>query len=418
MKKKGIFIIVIIAVFTAIMAGIWCKKEVTRMNQFRQESTEIQRPKKAEKKTKKKVENQQKKSKENEKKTVDQVENMLQNMTLEEKIAQFYIVTPEELTGYSTVTEAGETTKKLIQNYPVGGFIYMAQNLQSPDQVKKMIEDAQAYSMERIGLPLFISVDEEGGTVTRFGNNPNFNLNKICSMKAIGETGDVQNAYHVGVEIGSFLHDLGFNMDNAPDADVLTNPANKVIGSRSFGTDPNLVANMAVAEMQGLEQQNIIPVIKHFPGHGATEADTHQGYAYTDKTLEEIKQSELVPFQKVIESNVPVIMVAHISCPNITGDSTPASLSHTMITDILRGQMGYQGVVITDALNMGAIATEYTSAQAAIKALQAGADILLMPENFQESYNGIINAVSNGELTEERINESVRRILKLKLNIN
>lgn len=416
MKKKRIFIIITIAVFTAIVAGIWCKKEVGRKNQFKQESTENQRQKKKEKKTG----NQQKKNKINneEKKTAAKVEKMLQSMTLEEKIAQLYIVTPEELTGYNTVTEAGETTKDRITSYPVGGFIYMAQNLQSPDQVKKMIENVQAYSMERIGLPLFISVDEEGGTVTRFGNNPNFNLNKIGSMKAIGETGDTQNAYQVGLQIGSFLHDLGFNMDNAPDADVLTNPANKVIGSRSFGRDPDLVADMVMAEMQGLKQQNIIPVIKHFPGHGATEADTHQGYAYTDKSLEEMKQSELVPFQKAIEANAPVIMAAHISCPDITGDSTPASLSHTMITDILRGQMGYQGVVITDALNMGAIAEEYTSAQAAVKVLQAGADILLMPENFEESYNGIITAVSTGDLTEERINESVRRILKLKLGIN
>ena len=410
MKKKIIFILAIIVVFTAIMAGIWCEKEVARMNQIQQKRADIPKTKKAEKK--------QKTSKGKGNMTLDQGENMLQTMTLEETVAQLYIVTPEELTGYSTVTEAGEMTKNLIKNYPVGGFIYMAQNIQSPDQVKRMIENVQAYSMERIGLPLFISVDEEGGTVTRFGNNPNFNLNKIGSMKAIGETGDTQNAYQVGVQIGSFLHDLGFNMDNAPDADVLTNPANKVIGARSFGTDPDLVADMAVVEMQGLEQQNIIPVIKHFPGHGATEADTHEGYAYTDKTLEEMKRSELVPFQKSIESKAYVIMVAHISCPNITGDSTPASLSHTMITDILREEMGYRGVVITDALNMGAIAEEYTSAQAAVKALQAGTDILLMPENFEESYKGIIHAVNNGEITEERINESVRRILKLKLKLS
>lgn len=346
----------------------------------------------------------------------DQAAELLASMTLEEKVAQLFIVTPEGLTGYSTVTEAGEATHSAIQQYPVGGFIYMAQNLQTPAQVQSMIAQVQSWSDERIGLPMFISVDEEGGTVTRFGNNGNFSLGRISSMQEIGATGDPQNAYDVGVRIGSFLQELGFNMDNAPDADVLTNPANTVIGTRSFGSDCNLVSQMVLAEMQGLQEQNVIPVLKHYPGHGATEADTHQGYAYTGKTLDEMLTNELVPFTAGIQAGAQVIMAAHISCPNITGDNTPASLSKVMLTDVLRGQLGYQGIIITDALNMGAVSEQYTSAQAAVLALQAGADILLMPADFQAAYNGVLNAVADGTLTEERINESVLRILQLKLS--
>ena len=347
-----------------------------------------------------------------------EVEEIVNSLTLDEKVAQLFIVTPEELTEVGVVIAAGETTQNAISQYPVGGFIYMSQNLENPEQVREMVKNVQEYSYQRIGLPLFISVDEEGGTVSRFSNNPNFNLEKIDSMSVIGATGDPQNAYNVGAKIGSFLYDLGFNMDNAPDADVLTNPSNTVIGSRSFGTDCNLVSEMMLAEMKGLQDQNIIPVIKHYPGHGATEADTHAGYAYTNKTLNEMMANELVPFINGINAGVKVIMVAHISCPNIVGDNTPSSLSGVMINDILRGQLGYQGVVTTDALNMGAIAEEYSSGQAAVQALQAGVDILLMPENFQEAYQGVLSAVGDGRLTEERINESVRRIVNLKIDIS
>ena len=156
---------------------------------------------------------------------------------------------------------------------------------------------------------------------------------------------------------------------------------------------------------------------KHFPGHGATEGDTHKGYAYTNKTLDELKQSELVPFAYAIENGAEFIMAAHISVPNITNDDTPTSLSKTMITDVLREQMGYDGIVVTDAMNMGAVTEQYTSAQAAVKALQAGADIILMPENFQEAYQGVLDAVKSGELTEQQIDTAVTRIVKVKVNM-
>lgn len=236
-------------------------------------------------------------------------------------------------------------------------------------------------------------------------------------MSDVGSRGDSQEAYEVGSRIGAYLKDLGFNMDAAPDTDVLTNPENEVVRYRSFGSDPQLVARMAQEELKGLNDQGIIGLYKHFPGHGGTTADSHEGYAYVSETLDELKNGALVPFQSGIDSGIRVIMVSHISCPNVTGDNTPATLSRMLITDILRNEMGFDGMVITDALDMGAITEQYSSDQAAVAALNAGADMLLMPEDFQTAYQGVINAVNSGTLSEERIDESVRRILKIKVQM-
>ena len=203
-------------------------------------------------------------------------------------------------------------------------------------------------------------------------------------------------------------------MDAAPDTDVLTNPANEVVRYRSFGSDPALVSRMAAAELRGLNDQGIIGMYKHFPGHGGTTADSHEGYVYVEENLDQLKSQALVPFQNGIDDGVRVIMVSHIACPNVTGDNTPATLSKTLITDLLREEMGFDGMVITDALNMGAITEQYTADQAAVNAVLAGADMLLMPADFQTAYQGILNAVAEGTLTEERINDSVRRILEIK----
>lgn len=347
------------------------------------------------------------------------IEEIIAGMSLEEKTAQLFMVTPEALTGVGEVVTAGEGTQKAIEEYPVGGLIYFSQNLQDPDQVRKMTENTQKYSMERIGLPMLLSVDEEGGTVTRFGKSGAFDYDpSSVDMKEIGMSGDTQQAYDLGKRLGIFLTDLGINMDNAPVADVLTNPENTVVSERSFGTDSKTVSEMVLAELQGLEDQGVTGVLKHFPGHGATAADTHEGYAYTDATLEEMKENELVPFIDGIEAGAEVIMVGHISCPEVTGDNEPASLSEKMVTDVLREDLGFDGVVITDALNMGAVAEKYPSAEVAVRALKAGVDILLMPADFKEAYQGVLDAVSEGELTEERIDESLYRILSLKLRMS
>lgn len=341
--------------------------------------------------------------------------NILNSMTTEEKAAQIFFVTPEAITGVQTVTAAGDATKAALEKYPVGGLVYFSANLISPEQTRTMLANTWAYSQEVMKVPVYLGVDEEGGTVARVASNPAFSVTQYQGMRAIGDTGDPSQAYQAAQTISSYLKDLGFNMDFAPDADVITNPENKVIGNRSFGTDPQLVGDMVSAAVKGFRDQAMASCIKHFPGHGGTKGDTHEGYAYTDRTVEQMESAELLPFRSGIEAGVEFIMASHISAPNTPAGDTPASLSSYMLTDLLRELMGYQGLVITDAMNMGAISQQYSSAQAAVQAFQAGADMILMPENFTEAYNGILQAVQSGQITQERLDTSVLRILETKL---
>lgn len=338
-------------------------------------------------------------------------------MTLEDKIAQMFVVTPDALTGYTDVTAAGNTTKNAYNERPVGGLIYMSGNLKDSEQTATMLENMQTIATERTGLPAFLCVDEEGGSVARIAGKSGFDATDVGTMSAIGATGDSQNAYNAGNVIGKYLDELGFNVDFAPVADVLTNEANTVIGERSFGTDSQLVAQMVTSELKGLSDAGICGTVKHFPGHGATAEDSHEGAAISERSLEELMAEELVPFQSAINEGVNFVMVGHIAVPNVTGDNTPASLSERMITDVLRTQMGYRGIVITDAMNMGAITDNYSADEAVVKAVQAGVDIILMPDDYETAYNGLLEAVSNGTISEERINESVIRIVKVKQQI-
>lgn len=351
--------------------------------------------------------------------TIDeQIDEMLEGMTLGEKAAQLFVVLPEDLVdGVSCVVQAGDATRKGLETYPVGGIIYMEQNLQSEEQVKEMLRNVQQFSRERTGLPLLTCVDEEGGTVARVAGSGNFDVTNVGNMSEIGASGDTERARQAGETIGTYLSELGFNLDFAPDADVWSNPANEIVRYRSFGTDPKRVSEMSMAVLDGLMSKSVTGVIKHFPGHGATEGDTHEGYAYTNKTWGELEICELIPFQTGIEQEVPMIMVGHISLPNVTGDETPASLSHEIVTKRLREQMGYDGVVVTDAMNMGAVAENYEPAEAAVKALQAGVDLILMPEDFRAAYQGVMDAVEDGTLSKKRIDRSLRRILRLKLEM-
>lgn len=344
----------------------------------------------------------------------DWVEDVLGQMTLEEKAAQLFVITPEALTGTGQAVQAGETTRKCLKEYPVGGLIYFTSNIESREQIQEMLENSKNYMLENSQIPLFVSVDEEGGTVARVADSGIAGIPKLGNMSEIGASGDSRKAYETGLTLGKYLSELGFNLDFAPVADVLTNPDNTVVRYRSFGGDKELVSEMVLKELDGLHKSGMLGVVKHFPGHGATLGDTHEGYAYTDKTLDEMLENEMVPFQKAIENNVQIVMAGHISVPGITGNEEPASLSHTVITDILRERLGFDGIVITDALNMGAVAEMYTSSEAAVKVLEAGGDMLLMPEDFQSAYQGVLDAVSSGRIEEERLDESVRRILRVK----
>lgn len=347
-----------------------------------------------------------------------EIQSYLEAMTLEEKVAQLFVVLPEALVdGAWNVTAAGSETKAALDEIPVGGVIYMENNLQSREQVKEMLGNVQAYSMERIGLPAFLCVDEEGGTVARVGKSGRFDVPVLPDMAEIGQEGGREAAAQAGDEIGTYLSELGFNVDFAPVADVWSNPENTVVSKRSFGSDPDKTAELALAVAEGLKAHGILSAYKHFPGHGATAGDTHNGYAYTDKTLEELRECELLPFQDGVEHQVPIIMVGHISLPKVVGDDTPASLSYRIITELLREELGYDGLVITDALNMKAIVQQYSSEEAAVMTLAAGTDLLLMPKDFRGAYEGVLAAIGDGRLSEERIDASVERILRAKLSL-
>lgn len=346
----------------------------------------------------------------------EKARELLENMTLEQKTAQLFFVTPEQLTGYAQVTAAGKASKEAYVNCPVGGLIYFKDNLQTPEQVKAMLEHMEQYSREAVGVPVFLGVDEEGGTVSRIGSQEAFGVAKVPDMAAIGSTGDVNEGYEAGKYIGGYLSELGFNLDFAPVADVLSNSDNTSMAKRTFGTDAKTAADFSTAFARGMKEQGLCSVLKHFPGQGSVSGDTHDGFAATDKTLDQLLENDLIPFKRGIEDGADMIMAAHIAVPSVTGDNTPSSLSKDMITGILRERMGYDKVVVTDALNMGAVAEHYNSDVAAVMAVQAGADLLLMPKDFKAAYDGVLSAVKDGRISEERLNQSVLRILKLKFD--
>lgn len=342
--------------------------------------------------------------------TVEGIEQYLETMTLEEKIYQLFIVTPEQLAGSACVTNAGGPLREALEQKPVAGLIYFAYNLNHQEQTKKMLDETMQYGYETQGLPLFLCVDEEGGRVTRISGNANFHAPQIPAMASIRTITEARN---IGSTIGSYLKELGFNWDFAPVADVLTVEDN-FIKDRSFGSDAQQVKELAIALSDGLKSQGIMSTFKHFPGHGATTGDTHEGFSLVDKTYEELMSAELVPFAAAQKAGVDAIMVAHVSAPKIIGDNTPCTLSKIMITDILRGDLGYEGLIITDAMGMGAITENYSCGEATVKAIEAGVDLILMPQDLEEAYQALYDAVQEGRISEERLDQSLIRILKAK----
>lgn len=343
---------------------------------------------------------------------LDEIVNaVIEVMPIEDKVAGLFIVTPEAITGVTKAIKAGDSTKDALSKYPVGGLIYFAQNMQSEDQLKEMLYNTVLFAR----TPLFIAVDEEGGSVSRLANTGL--AEKVDSAGNIGKTGDPNNAYQAGVTIGSALSSYGFNLDLAPVADI-SSVENSYMGDRTYGSDAQTASPYVVSMIQGLKEQNISACLKHFPGNGATTQDPHTGIASSDRTAEEFRAEEFAVFQAGIDAGVDMIMISHMEAPALTVGSTepyvPCSLSKAVITDILRNELGFDGVIITDALNMGAISDYYSSEEAAIYALQAGCDMLLMPENFEEAYNGVLEAVKNGTISEERIDDALRRIYRIK----
>ncbi len=341
----------------------------------------------------------------------EDVEKIVKNMTLEEKVYQMFFVTPEQLTGVGEVIQAGDTTKKAVENKPVGGVVYFAQNLQTTEQTTEMITKTQGYSK----ISMFMAVDEEGGAVSRIGDNPALGMEKIESMGSIGAGGDYKKAKKAGDTIGKKMSELGFNVDFAPVADVLD--GDNIIGNRSFGEDANVVSDMVSEFIYGLSENNISATLKHFPGQGATTGDTHKNYIELNKSEGDIRKTELVPFISGIESGADFVMIGHMTVKAFDSKN-PATFSKRIVTDLLRKELGFEGIIITDAMNMGAIVNEYKSGEAAVKAVEAGVDMILMPQDFDVAYKAVLKAVKDGDIPESRIDESVTRILKIKAKRN
>ena len=357
----------------------------------------------------------------------DPINALLRQMTLREKVGQLFMVRPDALDPALTqtqidderaagVTELTEAMRAALQQYPVGGICQFGKNIEDPEQLTRFNADLQRASR----WPLLIAVDEEGGAVARLANDPDFALPQYESAAAVGASGDPEQAREMGRTIGGYLKACGFTMDFAPDADVLTNPENPVIGDRAFSQDAKTVARMAAAMAQGLQEQGVLPVYKHFPGHGDTAEDSHSGLARTDRTLAEMRGCEFLPFRLTENGfdpeRLPAVMVGHIAAPALGDGDAPASLSYRLVTEVLRGEVleGAPVLVVTDSLSMGAVTERYGSGQAAVRALQAGCDVLLMPAGLAEAFDAVVAAVEDGTISAARLDESVARVLRAK----
>lgn len=341
--------------------------------------------------------------------TVDLIKEKIDNMNLEEKIGQMFIV---GLDGY----DIKENTISMIEEHKVGGFILFRHNINNSSQLLGLVNSLKEYNIRNENIPLFLSLDEEGGRVTRIPKE----IENLPSNKAIGEVNDPTFSIEIGRLLGQKVKAFGFNLNYAPVLDINSNPKNPVIGDRSFGSSMEIVADLGIATMKGLQAEEVIPVIKHFPGHGDTSVDSHIGLPLIEKSLEELKRFELKPFSEAIEVGADAVMIAHILFPKIDPDS-PSSMSKTIVTDILRNQMNFQGVIITDDMTMGAITEHYSIGEATVRSVEAGTDIILVchyHDKQLEAINALKEAIEEGIISEERIDESVYRILSLKEKYN
>lgn len=348
----------------------------------------------------------------------DLIGNAIKHMSMEEKVGQMLMPDFRNWNG-KNVTVMNDEIAKLVKDYHLGGVILFRENTVTADQTTKLVSAYQE-AAEKYGL--LISIDQEGGIVTRLQTGTDMPGNM-----ALGATRSEELAEKVGRTIGEELNALGINMNFGPVLDVNNNPDNPVIGVRSFGEDPKLVANLGNAYIKGLHETGTAATAKHFPGHGDTAVDSHVGLSEVPHDIERLKKVELYPFQQAMDAGIDAIMTAHVTFPKIddtkaiskkdgTEIAVPATLSHKVLTGLMREDMGFKGVIVTDAMNMGAISEHFGPVDAAIRAVKAGADILLMPVGIQAVANGLYDSVNAGDISEDRLEQSVERILTLKLN--
>lgn len=347
-----------------------------------------------------------------EKITIDPIDSIISKMTLREKVCQMIISTPEKLEETVELPFSGNNQDKLklaLENFPLGGLVYFANNLESVEQTKDMINSTKQIATDLSLPPLFFSVDEEGGKVARCATK--LGTTKFSPMYEYRNDG-TETAYNNAYTIAKDISSLGFNLDFAPVADTWSNKENTVIGTRAYSDDFTQTAELISAAVKGFQDGGVYCTLKHFPGHGDTIQDSHQETAYSNKTSEELASGEYLSFKSGIDADVDMIMMGHITLPSI--DALPSSLSYKIIQEELRGKLNYDGVIITDSLAMGAVTEMYSTDELAVMAIKAGNDILLMPADLEIAINGVLKAIENGEISEARIDESVKRILELK----
>lgn len=352
------------------------------------------------------------------------IESKIQHMTLEEKVGQLFMIhvygkTPTDSNYEQTNIANGRGAKNFeeaIQKYHIGGVIYFnwTDNIGTPvdlTQVNALSNGIQKIAMDqRMPIPLLIGTDQEGGIVARVTEPATV----FPGAMALGATGSEEYGVKVGEIMGSELKHLGINMDLAPDLDVNINPDNPVIGVRSISENPDLVAKLGLAQIKGYQNENVIATGKHFPGHGDTNTDSHYGLPIINHDLKTLEEIDLKPFKAAIDAGIDSIMTAHIVVPALDNSGLPATLSKPILTDLLRYKLGFDGIIITDSLGMSG-ANVVPADRVAVEAFKAGADILLNPPDVDIAYNSVLNAVKNGEITEKRLDESVFRILKVKM---
>lgn len=344
---------------------------------------------------------------------VDPLEEALKaqiaEMTVEDKVAGLFFVTPESITGVGTAIKAGDGTKAALEEFKVGGIIYFKKNIQNAEQIKEMITTTQSYSETR----LFFGVNEEGGDVSSVAAK--VDVADVETAETLGQNIATDATYETGKTIGSYLKELGFNVNFAPVADVKTDAENKLLGDRSYGSEASNVAAHVGAMVKGLEESGVSAGVKAFPGIGSANKDPEDGLAITERTLEEMQNAEFLSFQSAITENADFIMVSNVAAPNLIGGAyTPSCLDKTIVKNILREQLGYEGIIITAPLSEVAITDYYTASEATVMAIKAGADMILMPASFEEAYYGLLAEVLDGSISEERIDESLLRIYKVK----
>lgn len=333
------------------------------------------------------------------------IQEFICSMDTEEKIGQLLMADFRNNEDGSGMTVLTEDVARKVRDYHLGGVILFAENIDTLEQAQKLVDDFQ----NAAEIPLLVGIDEEGGLVSRLDKS---NI-AHTSMPSAGEMDQDYEAKEAGRSIGETLLSMGVNVDFAPVADINTNPENPVIGIRSYSDDPEKTAEMVCAFIQGLQATGVSATVKHFPGHGDTQTDSHYGEVFVTHDLDRLRTVEFVPFAKAIDEGVDLVMIGHIQTPSATSDGLPASLSAEAV-QLLRNELNFQGVAITDAMNMQAITQYYGVGESSVLSVLAGVDIVLMPADLDVAYEALLEALEQGRITQTRLDESLERILGLK----